>query len=930
LQSYLLYRVLQHYDPVPNNIALNLRNERLSSIIDLYETFVESILTIVTTYSLKAFRPAVLRALDILSDLEDSRLDRIRVLAGGQQSEVVPPANDPSLRIPPVQEDIQSSFTSWSTVQDLFVWKSPTAKPNLGKIEAEAYEPLAEVWQNGSRAEKAVGRALKLGVSLKSLDIGSAIAGHAEKQSGKTERTLLLAPGALIYRLRPQWEEIVGGPFDLSIPQLRAYVSREGATDSVAVAILRCVEEPTQTLEGIPPLAQLWLINVYDFQGNYASATYVINNLERLGGRWAREAMRSRFVLAYSRGHLDQACNLLSIAVISQNDVSVELPVSEMFFSRKWKDFSKLDPIEVGIASFCAFDAPPSSSVRHICSSSCRSVMKAGYRSMIESPPDPSMPDTRRKEIVFFFSNVWTEDALGRTGIFESTQEVRVERIKVMQHLIAWDDKQNTDTYVSEIKRLTVNETLWLGLKHLNETRVFVNEPAITRWAEKELTEDYERWLALAGTDSDGEVHTEEKLLQYLAAPADTHSSVQDFKSLTEAEGALILAINRLLTRFLNDPADGLNCYLSLRVRHGTMTGTLFGPSETADLFMPDDEPKDEAIMRLTKAYGGRDSTIEVVYSALSKFTSAMIDVGANLVTERVQIQSDAKPDGLLYAKINFLALPSTFMNVARISFDYFIFVNYTLFWSALGHSLVKARDFFNESVRHQLEAIFSTLVDDLQPVATELPSLLTAVQQTATLTSAQCGIVANWFQVPKHRGVAQQVFTVRLAVDIASKATSNVYPGFSPDLRVQISDEELPLSGLGLSTVADCLFVILQNVAQRSGNPKSGIVTIRVSLLGDDTLVIYAENSISDGVLEQLQAGTLAALVERYGDTQHTAQRIDQEGGSGLPKLWRMTRAVDNPLASEPLAFGLTSEDEWYVQVMLKLVSQDGVYHAA
>jgi hypothetical protein len=929
LQAYLFYRVLQHYDPVPEAISLNLRNERLSSLTDLYETFVESILTIVTTFSLKTFRPAVLRALDILSDVQDDRLLRLRVLAGGQLTQPAQSAQGAGQGQFPEVDDERPTYSRWAAIQRLAVWNSPTVEPIAGKLEAEAYEPLAEVWLNGSSADKAVSKALKLGVSLKSLDIGVTIAGQAEKQSGKTERTLLLAPGALIVRANPGWEEIVGGPFDLSLPRLKEYVANECSSDSVSAELLRYVESPPESFDRIPPLGRLWLVTVYDFQGNYAAATKVIDNLEQLGGRWAREAARSRFVMAYSRGDLSQACNLLSTGVINENSVSAELPVSEMFFGRKWKDFSKLDPIEVGIASYCAFDAPATSSVRHISSSSCRAVMKSGFRSLIESPPPTAMPEVRRKEIVFFFANVWDEDALGRTGLFESTQEVRVERIKVMQHLIAWDER-NTDFYVSEIKRLTVNESLWLGLKHLNETRVFVNEPAITRWAEKELAEDYQRWLGLVGTESDGEVYTEEKLLQYLAAPVDAHSGVQEFTSLTEADGALILAINRLLTRFLNDPADGLNCYLSLRVRHGTMTGTLFGPSETADLLMPEDEPKEEALLRLSKVYGGEEPTADVVYAALSKFTAAMVAVGADLVKERVQIQSIDKPNGLLYAKINFLALPTTYRNVSRISFDYFIFVSYTMFWLALEHSLSSAREYFNENVRQQLEDLFSTLLDDLQPVADELPALLTAVQQTATLTSAQCGIVANWFQLPKHRGVAQQVFTVSLAVDIASKATSNVYPGFDPELKVEVDDEELPLSGLGLSTVADCLFVILQNVAQRSGNPKSKTVTIKVSLLGDDTLVIRGENAISDPVREQLRAGKLDTLTERYRDAQHNAARTDKEGGSGLAKLWRITRAVDNPLATEPLTFGLTEVGDWYVQVMLKLVSQDGVYHAS
>ena len=146
----------------------------------------------------------------------------------------------------------------------------------------------------------------------------------------------------------------------------------------------------------------------------------------------------------------------------------------------------------------------------------------------------------------------------------------------------------------------------------------------------------------------------------------------------------------------------------------------------------------------------------------------------------------------------------------------------------------------------------------------------------------------------------------------------------------MELDCEDLPLSGVGLSAVADCLFVMLQNVTNRSGLEPAPWVSISASRQGEDVFVLRAENPVSEAVLENLRGGRLAMLENRYSAPEETAKLVDQEGGSGLPKLWRMTRSIDNHDETKPLAFGVTDDSLWYVQVKLRLIQQDGVYHVS
>ena len=84
LKGYLLYRALQNYVLSPAALGQNLRNERRACIIDLYEGFIETCMTICANHELRNYRKDVLAALDMLGDVVDFRLGKVRLYAGGQ------------------------------------------------------------------------------------------------------------------------------------------------------------------------------------------------------------------------------------------------------------------------------------------------------------------------------------------------------------------------------------------------------------------------------------------------------------------------------------------------------------------------------------------------------------------------------------------------------------------------------------------------------------------------------------------------------------------------------------------------------------------------------------------------------------------------------------------------------------------------------
>lgn len=906
LKSYMLYRGLQHYELTAAALGQNLRNERRSSLIDLYETFVETCVTICTSREFQRYRADVLDAISVLDDIDDPRLLKIQLYAGGGWS--------PDLKC------ADREVSAWSDLHPFLLYRGAGSEQTpIPAARSQIHADLAEVWDKGSGAGKAVARLLKYGVNLKSLDIGIAIASHAERQSSKTGPLMLIASGTPFCFEGVSLEEVYGSPVDLSHDLLKEYVSRQkvGTEGAAALAV---IAGSSDDLGVLSHLGKLWIANLSFSEGRYAMAREAASQLRCSGPRWVREATKHQYVSAYSRGDLRTACAVLTNALIEDPALSIELPISEMFMGRKWRDFANLDLVQVGIAAHYAVDAPASSPVGFILSRACRELQLQGFRARIEGEPDLAMPPQQLKQMVLFFSEVWDENVLTRTGAFETTHDVRVERLQVVRRLLDWD-KGNEDDYKAVIKALTLDETLWLGVKHVNETRVFVNEPAITRWAEKELIEEFNRWREMMNIDVPSEEVTEAKVLEYLSV--ESVAGVVPLERPTEADALFVSIVNRLLTRFLTDPTDGLNCYLSVRVRHGSLLRALYGPSDAIDLLLSTGDDDAEQLRAVSTMCGVDGSPVEEVRALLLEFSSEFRALGKRLIEDRIQLSSEQHPDGLFRPELNYSGVLEGLVRTAKLgNFSFFVEACYFVFWSSLSGSLESARQYMIDIVKVQVADLFATLQHKLKLVLPSSPQFHAQVAQAATLSTAACDQTANWFKLPNMLNVL--TFKLSDAVEVARRISQTLNPGFDPRIDAEFPVDDLPLAGIGLSSVVDCLLVIFDNVRVHADTGAHPMIRIVLSV-EDDVLWLKSANALSTAAHLNLRNGRLAEVEARLGNGD-SSELAAEEGGSGLAKMKRLTKSVARGKDRPPFTFGLLDDPcEWFVMLGMKLHKSQG-----
>jgi len=333
------------------------------------------------------------------------------------------------------------------------------------------------------------------------------------------------------------------------------------------------------SVEGYP---FFWLLKTLIDQGNLDKAGKLLDVTDGFSPKWKLDASKAKIAYLVELERYEDAIDLSLDLILSKEAIPTELPNDKLFRRKKWRHFNGINYFKLALIAHFSCANKENSDAKYFCRVSCRTLMVSGEMGNIVGLLEDSDPKNR-VILISFLRDVWVEDNLTHAG-FSTTQAIRQERIRVLQVLLQFDSDQENE-YANEIKTLTFDELMWRGIRQVNETRIFVNESAITRWAEKELHDDFSRWRKITQLDQEPENIVDDLLRQYLSG-VETENlkySFGDSKS-TEADVIIYGIANRLLERFLFDAADGLDSYLSSRIRHGTLKGTILGPLEEAGL----------------------------------------------------------------------------------------------------------------------------------------------------------------------------------------------------------------------------------------------------------------------------------------------------------------------------------------------------------
>lgn len=517
-----------------------------------------------------------------------------------------------------------------------------------------------------------------------------------------------------------------------------------------------------------------------------------------------------------------------------------------------------------------------------------------------------------------YLDQVCSPPTLDKFMAIDSVDEVELERLEICR-MLAEIDSSNRQRYLDEIREITRRRVVRDRFEQVERTKIYVDTDGIKRQAEKNLRDAYLRFtVALA----DG-THTSERLevmrhVQRILSEVNADGVKIHFPDLPANEADVLFdrLVHDVMRLLISSQEYGLEAYLSTRVRHGTMGNQLRSAFELQALltqrdggrYQPDHFWSERLNIQL-------EESGQWLADRLARFSEELDATIEDLVKRRVQVKSDALPEGLFrFQTFNYDTLRLQSEITPETSFDTFMDKVVDQFWTVLEHTLGVVRQYIEQDFLNSVYALTDSLERDLARELAGAVNILPihdAIAAARTLMSVNVASVASWFTLA--RDMERPDYEFGIAVEVAEESIRVCHPSLGIEV-VRMDDVSFECRGRTLESLVYMLFTALDNAVEHSGfNDRGPEIALHTSLI-DGWLELKLTNSCAS--IEDIEEsnGRLVALRARLQSESDVRGLATTEGGSGYAKIIRILR--HDLLARHSLEFGYSSPIEYAVTI--------------
>ncbi|MCC5084770.1 hypothetical protein [Xanthomonas campestris] len=511
------------------------------------------------------------------------------------------------------------------------------------------------------------------------------------------------------------------------------------------------------------------------------------------------------------------------------------------------------------------------------------------------------------KRVVAYLADVWKPEVMSQTIFYPSAAEIedaRIEVCKVLQDI----DLPNSALYRNEFKQRVRRREIGKGTSLVEKSKVYVDMAAIRRNLKSKLDGAYMRYKGSANLPTTWSSDEIKRLYEMFdkaeqsgrASLAQTLDSVHKIFGVAKTDVDLQFdsIYSQVMTEFVSGE-NGLNAYLSTRVRHGKLANALRKPL------------MDERIITARNKDGTYvpnlhwdllrtsldESAIGLVKSALLRF-SERFDRIVDFVNEKViavslsdnsAIRDHNDPAAFKYHLAEIERRHLQEIDRDTLTFDNFIDRCMDRLWQKTDLMLDNLREYLAGSVRSDIIAAFEFLSSELDALGNvyALRNLQSSIGRARTNTQHKINEVVAWFKRDEFydRIDYNCEFSAQVALSIINKTLPSEVAGDGVSFNANGLDWLMP--GRTLDGMVDMFDVLVMNAVHHSGL-KPEQLDVRIMGARDGRRVeINFSNRIGDSV--DLDAGR-EKLAEIAAEMRRPdfGRRAQREGNSGLLKIWR------------------------------------------
>lgn len=518
----------------------------------------------------------------------------------------------------------------------------------------------------------------------------------------------------------------------------------------------------------------------------------------------------------------------------------------------------------------------------------------------IESPTKIDIYNNEygRKELIYFLRNVCSTKIMDISiSTFKNSQERDKERVEIC-NILSQIDPENSKEYEKEIRELTQKLMINAELKIIEENRIHVNVDGMKDRLEKAYKNDFLRYL----------FYQDDRVKQ-VTMVFDGTSTEKLHVIENTPERILRELVLHIRDAFVSSDEYGLNGYLSLNIRHGTLEDELRSPLYKSYLNAKKDINTGKYIIHQHWTNYANSEDLEVIEEAITAFHIKTEAIIAKLKGTYIQIRTEEKTtEGIFdYTLYDWDMIPLTLQLQDVLTFEEFLDIVINYLWQITERNLCKIKRIIKEEIAQDYNNAFEELKNAVSKIGNraQLRDLQQKIAEASTDMPNTLDKICYWFQrstESKHND-----FDLQFAFNLGLQTIKNMHPEkrfIAKEIRTTESDK---IPGVFLKNFDGIFYNLFDNIYKKAISADGDNIEIRYELRYKDLkFYIYIENDYdctTDITDDEIRVEEAKKLIH----SGEYLQKVKGEGGTGIPKI---VKIIAYDLKKEPVIdFGYIRE---------------------
>lgn len=473
--------------------------------------------------------------------------------------------------------------------------------------------------------------------------------------------------------------------------------------------------------------------------------------------------------------------------------------------------------------------------------------------------------------------DICSVDNLDFLSIYESSNDVRAERIRILDQLLSRGGIR-ADRHRDEVEGILLQSLVDGAATEMSMQKIDVNDQELKRLLIDDVTSLFHLYRSSADSSERDFIKIEssdENETEKAAVVGDRNTTLQKIYQIVR-------------NAFLFDEKHGLDKNLSAEIRHGFFSNLMRSKLDARMLLTEkgeDGEYKQNAYWREVNGILV-DEALDDLDGHLKWFTAEF-----NLVLARAEewMKVTTSPDtdrvfsyGIYRDLFVQLRAFSDATDDPSKLLDHIV----DLLWNMTEAALTKVRELLDGTLRDDIERLFDELIRRIEAVrgGAPLADLHAAIRMARNEVREDISVVKEWFK--RGEPLSGRARTLRDLVAISIECYSRVR---RIDVQLEFDRSEgligISLQGKESKSLVVSLMNLYENAISHSGYGTQTRVNLRARVLESAGWELVVSNPVTPAVQGRLMEGALESVQRKIIDPS-SASLVHTEGGTGLGKV--------------------------------------------